>query len=397
MSTLDSTLVTNLDDWWLFGKPKPPISPQTTSPTTTPLHQSPSAPNLQTPRRGRHKNERSGNPRPPPFFPLVESIGRAKPLVKHRSKSADVPRHPFTSKATVLDTKQHESMLLTPPPPLSQPSAQPASSRATKFEERRKAWRARVEAAISAPRLYTVPLPPPPPPTTTATTPHPPLPQQQQQQQQQQQHVPTIINPKISFWSGCAADYAPTDFNALSIDQLLCFLKQANANLDGDGSTTAPVPTRISTPTRTKEELVELAKRYRSAWEVERIVVGCTRPEDILRVPPSPSAQYDVTTLRAAFKKVAMTIHPDKCRGVGEGASVAMAITKDALELLMLRSGGERGGGDALSNSQNDEKQKQQAHVQTQAQAQEKQQQQQVKKVRVTLKAVASAKKLPVS
>ena len=82
------------------------------------------------------------------------------------------------------------------------------------------------------------------------------------------------------------------------------------------------------------EHLVEIACTARAAWEVERIIVGCALPEDILRVPRG--SRTDLTVLKAAWKKLAFHVHPDKCRAVG--SADAMAIARDAFELLMLRA-----------------------------------------------------------
>jgi DnaJ-class molecular chaperone len=81
-------------------------------------------------------------------------------------------------------------------------------------------------------------------------------------------------------------------------------------------------------------ELVTTAQNSKAAWEVERIVVGCSLPEQILRVQKSDCT--DPVLLKAAWKKVAFQVHPDRCSA--DGASVAMAIAKDAFDILAWRA-----------------------------------------------------------
>lgn len=50
--------------------------------------------------------------------------------------------------------------------------------------------------------------------------------------------------------------------------------------------------------------------RCRGAWEVDRVIVACVWPEEVLRVPRRCS---DTALLRTAYKRVSMAVHPDKC------------------------------------------------------------------------------------
>lgn len=57
----------------------------------------------------------------------------------------------------------------------------------------------------------------------------------------------------------------------------------------------------------------------RGAWEVERVIVACTWPEEVLRVPRKC---VDAALLKAAYRRVSMAVHPDKC-SAGERESAA--------------------------------------------------------------------------
>jgi hypothetical protein len=134
-------------------------------------------------------------------------------------------------------------------------------------------------------------------------------------------------------WIGHSSDQAPQDFSVLDDDALKRFLQQAGASAAAI-TTTTTTATPATTAGMNHEELVSAARSSRGAWEVERIVVGCSLPEQVLRVQKSD--RTDPVVLKAAWKKLAFQVHPDRCSA--EGASVAMAIAKDAFDILAWRA-----------------------------------------------------------
>lgn len=120
-------------------------------------------------------------------------------------------------------------------------------------------------------------------------------------------------------WQGFQSWMPPQHLDTLTTDELRRFLQQAGRPAD---------------QTAGREALLTAAHTARSAWEVERIVVGCGMPEDVLRVA---RGCVDPVALKAAWRKVAMAVHPDKCHA--DGAADAMAIAHDAYEMLALRAG----------------------------------------------------------
>lgn len=53
---------------------------------------------------------------------------------------------------------------------------------------------------------------------------------------------------------------------------------------------------------------------------MERVIVACTWPEEVLRVPRKCT---DAAALKAAYRRVSIAVHPDKC-SAGEDAVVAV-------------------------------------------------------------------------
>lgn len=56
------------------------------------------------------------------------------------------------------------------------------------------------------------------------------------------------------------------------------------------------------------------------------MIVACVWPEEVLRVPRKCG---DPSALRAAYRRVSMAVHPDKCGAAG--ASDAMSIVADCV------------------------------------------------------------------
>lgn len=337
------SILENLEDRWFFGSgtqtsPNAENIAASSIPKSSPLHVSASEPNLrsrlagQSARRfGGTRTQAQGSPANKAPRGLIRRVSSAEPLDPGTASKAAAP----TDVAGIPTTARPPR-----PPAPSRASARtaPKHHRAKDYEERRKAWRSRLEAAMAAPRVYTVPALPPRSTTTgTAGTagkgpsiyvqspvsgsPRPSL-------GPGDDHVnlpglPYHASHAVpALWEGHSAESAPHDFASLSDSALLLFLQQAGVLLSPNES-----------DTMSHERLVEIAAASRAAWEVERIIVGCSIPEDILRVPRGCT---DLAALKAAWKKLAFHVHPDKCPA--EGAADAMAIAKDAFELLVLRA-----------------------------------------------------------
>jgi hypothetical protein len=211
------------------------------------------------------------------------------------------------------------------------------SQNAKDYAEHRKAWRARLEATISAPRLYTatVAIPSksraPSVQSTPSGSPKPPQsPISQDDQSTQQQQQPSV--PAV--WVGHSSDHAPQNFSTLDDDALRRFIQQAGYSPPLPQTVAGEAVTPLSIAAMSHNELVTTAQGAKSAWEVERIVVGCSLPEQILRVQKSDCT--DPLLLKAAWKKLAFQVHPDRCSA--DGASIAMAIAKDAFDILAFRA-----------------------------------------------------------
>eukprot|EP00887_Chlorella_sp_A99_P006472 scaffold3.g6472.t1 len=120
-------------------------------------------------------------------------------------------------------------------------------------------------------------------------------------------------------WQGWQTAEVPVDLGACSPEQLARFLRQA-----GWGGASPGAVELLS-----HEELVAAAREARGQWEVERIMQACEFPEEVLRVPRGCA---DPAVLKAAWRRVSMAVHPDKCRA--EGASDAMAVVVDCFAML---------------------------------------------------------------
>jgi hypothetical protein len=99
-------------------------------------------------------------------------------------------------------------------------------------------------------------------------------------------------------WRGCAGAECPIDFAALTDADLHRFLRQAGCDAAADA---AGAP--LAGPA-----LVLAAREARGAWEVARVATACCTPEEVLRL--SSGRGGDAAALRAAFKKVAVHVHP---------------------------------------------------------------------------------------
>ncbi|GAB4821714.1 hypothetical protein N2152v2_008760 [Parachlorella kessleri] len=125
-------------------------------------------------------------------------------------------------------------------------------------------------------------------------------------------------------WQGFQTAEAPSDFSTCSEDQLRRFLQQAGRTLSALDLLASAGDTG---------QLVGAAREARNAWEVERIMVACQWPQEVLRVP----RHSDAATLKTAYRRVSMAVHPDK--NTVAGASDAMSIVADAYNMLTLAGG----------------------------------------------------------
>ena len=125
-----------------------------------------------------------------------------------------------------------------------------------------------------------------------------------------------------SVWQGYQSAESPADCASCTRDQLARFLLQAGW---AGGS-----PEAVGL--LSQEEMVAAAREARHQWEVERIMLACEWPEQVLRVPRGCT---DPTVLRAAWRRVSMAVHPDKSRA--EGASDAMSIVVDCFQARQAR------------------------------------------------------------
>ena len=342
-------VVDNLNHNWFFGFPS--SSKQTTKHNNTTatsqqssLHVSASEPSLSR-------------------FATAEKTRRSSSFVRRRNASTDA-----------LDTTAASSSGAGTSSNARPPSARPPrpEGRSTQkhrdYAERRNAWRSRLEAAIAPPppKIYTVQIPSrsrgpsvtstpsgsPKPPSIQlngggggdggSPSPIPPKPPPMPLPGSYSHHhaIPAV-------WINHSADHAPVDFNLLSPDALKLFLQQAHTTTTAAAAAAPrPAPGEVKQQQDQLQQLqcidnnnnmfaalVAAAHACRTSWEVERIVVGCALPEDVLRVPRGCS---DCSVLKGAWKKVALVVHPDRC--AAEGAADAMAIAKDAFELLMMRA-----------------------------------------------------------
>ncbi|KAL4859135.1 Huntingtin-interacting protein K [Chlorella vulgaris] len=133
--------------------------------------------------------------------------------------------------------------------------------------------------------------------------------------------LPKLETPPI--WQGFQTAEAPPDMAAAGEEQLQRFLLQAGWTPEAVWGLAG------------HEALVEAARASRGAWEVDRVIVACVWPEEVLRVPRRCS---DTTLLRTAYKRVSMAVHPDKCHAVG--ASDAQSIVSDCYAMLLHASSG---------------------------------------------------------
>jgi hypothetical protein len=363
-------LAASLEDRWFGIGPSPlrhsiasSSDLQNSNPENVPktLHASPSAPNL----RQRSTLKPTGHlRRKPTTGDLIATEIPPRGHVRRASTSSiDLNINGGTVNAHIMGQAPLKGTAgvaqpLPPPVGVGRPPRPEAPSRASArslfkaqntkdYAERRKAWRARLEATMAAPRLYTATVPVPTSarsaggsrgPSVQSTPSGSPKPPQSpigkmaddaaaatKDGQHPNQHpaVPAV-------WAGHSSDQPPRDFSALDDDALRRFLQQAGSSPPLSPGATGP----LSIAAMNHEELVATARSSRAAWEVERIVVGCSLPEQILRVQKSDCT--DLVMLKAAWKRLALSVHPDRCSA--EGASVAMAIAKDAFDMLTWRA-----------------------------------------------------------
>lgn len=313
------------------------------------LHASPSAPNLR-----QRSTLKTGHLRRKPM--TGEALNATEKLPRahfHRASTSfvDLSQHDGTLNAPAATQPPINGTATQAPPPLQglgrppRPDAPSRSSARTllktqntkDYAERRKAWRARLEATMAAPRLYTATVPVPSAARSTgsraasvqSTPSGSPKPQSPLSKADADDgDYPTQPHPAVpAVWVGHSSDRAPDDFSALDDEALKRFLQQAGSSIAG-----SPPPTGAAATSR--EELVAAARSSKGAWEVERIVVGCSLPEHVLRIQKND--WKDPLLLKAAWKKLAFQVHPDRCSA--DGASIAMAIAKDAYDILAWRA-----------------------------------------------------------
>ncbi|PRW60148.1 Purple acid phosphatase 15 [Chlorella sorokiniana] len=128
--------------------------------------------------------------------------------------------------------------------------------------------------------------------------------------------LPQLELPAI--WLGYQTAEPLADLAAASGDQLRRFLQQAGW------------PAEAAAALPDQDVLAAAVRSARGAWEVERVIVACTWPEEVLRVPRKCT---DAAVLKAAYRRVSMAVHPDKCSA--EGASDAMSIVADCYATLL--------------------------------------------------------------
>ena len=209
--------------------------------------------------------------------------------------------------------------------------------RQQKYADRRKAWHERLEAmkrkaaegaaagappaaAPAARRLVSTHVsiparrassqagtpgssPKPPPVLGAGAPPPPPLP-----------HSAAPPPPDVpAAWQGWQTAEAPASFGSCTREQLARFLEQAGWG--GDGST------HDAGRCLSHEALAAAARDARPQWEVDRILLACSWPEEVLRVPRGCA---DAALLKAAWRRVSVGVHPDRNRA--EGANDAMAV-----------------------------------------------------------------------
>ncbi|EFN53351.1 hypothetical protein CHLNCDRAFT_137085 [Chlorella variabilis] len=133
--------------------------------------------------------------------------------------------------------------------------------------------------------------------------------------------LPQLEAPPV--WQGFQTSEAPADMAAATDEQLQRFLHQAGWAQEAVWSLAD------------REALVLAARVSRGAWEVERVIVACVWPEEVLRVPRKCG---DPSALRAAYRRVSMAVHPDKCGAAG--ASDAMSIVADCYAMLVHAASG---------------------------------------------------------
>jgi hypothetical protein len=331
---------------------------------TDTLHASPSAPNLRqrsTLKTG-HLRRRAGD------LGATEKPHRGH-VRRASTSSIDLGGNGIVNAPSEAQNPLNDTFgaAQAPPPPsqaLGRPPRPDAPSRASArsilkqqttkdYAERRKAWRARLEATMAAPRLYTATVPVPPSARATGSraasvqstpsgSPKPPYSLLEGKDTDTSDH-PTV--PAV--WVGHSSDHAPQDFSILDDDALRRFLQQAGSMSPPKSSPTTP--SLLSIEAMSHEELVATARSVKGAWEVERVVVGCSLPEQILRVKKSECT--DPVLLKAAWKKLALQIHPDRSKV--ELASVAVAIAKDAFDILAWRAEQYQAAGGASNKTEN--------------------------------------------
>lgn len=135
---------------------------------------------------------------------------------------------------------------------------------------------------------------------------------------------PTEFLQTPHIWQGFEMAEAPSDFGACSEEDLVRFLRQAGRSPSSSSYGGRPLA---------GGELVSAAREARNAWEVERIMVACQWPQEVLRV----TREAEHAALKAAYRRVSMQVHPDKNTAVG--ASDAMSIVADAFNMLALAGG----------------------------------------------------------
>jgi len=300
------------------------------------LDASPSAPNLRqraSLKTGHLRRKSAAGDLNVTKKPPREHIRRAS------TSSIDLPQHGSIVNAPDAAQPPIDGTVTRAPP--GRPPRPEAPSRASArtllkkqnakdYVERRKAWRARLEATMAAPRLYTATVPVPssarPIGSRAASVQSTPSGSPKQQSPISKADADVVDPPAVpAVWVGYSSDRAPEDFSALDDDALQRFIQQAGSSI-----TTQP----LSVAAMSREELVAMARSSRGAWEVERIVVGCSLPEHILRVQKSECT--DPLLLKTAWKKIVFLVHPDRCWA--DGANVAMAIAKDAFDILAWRA-----------------------------------------------------------
>ncbi|KAK3238067.1 hypothetical protein CYMTET_51898 [Cymbomonas tetramitiformis] len=117
-----------------------------------------------------------------------------------------------------------------------------------------------------------------------------------------------------ALWRGSKLKEAPKNMSELSTSQLEQFILQAGEKMDDSWE---------------PEEMMAKANACVAEWEVQRVLNSNTHFE-VLRLPSSTRAPADI---KAAYRKLSLSVHPDK--NSSDDSEVAMAKVTQAFQGLM--------------------------------------------------------------